>query len=211
MNEHIKTSYRAKAEAAAKALQANQMDARVVENTEALLQAVSELIPEGTQVSSGGSQTLLQTGLDAYMREHYDFYFRGRKDDQGNPIDCERKAFTLDWYVSGTNAITLNGELFFVDGNGNRVAAVTFGPKNVLIVAGANKIVRDLKEAEERVKLTAAPPNCVRLNKNTGCRKTGYCVNCKSEDRICSLYLTCGFQQNKNRIKVLILPEDFGY
>lgn len=211
MNEHIKTTYRAKAEMAAKALRANRMDARVVESKEELLRVVAELIPEGTQLSSGGSQTLIQTGLDAYMREHYDFYFRGRKDDQGNLIDCERKAFTLDWYACSANAITLDGELYFVDGNGNRAAAVTFGPKNVLIVAGANKIVRDLKEAEERIKQLAAPPNCVRLNKNTGCRKTGYCVNCKSEERICCLYLTCGFQRVKDRIKVLILPEDFGY
>lgn len=211
MNEHMKATYLAKAEQAVKALRANQMDARVVADTEELFRVVAELIPEGTQLSSGGSQTLIQTGLDAYLREHYDFYFRGRKDEQGNPIDCERKAFTLDWYVSGTNAITLDGELYFVDGNGNRVAAVTFGPKNVLIVAGANKIVRDLGEAEARVKQVAAPPNCVRLNKNTGCSKTGYCIDCKSEDRICCLYLTCGFQRIKNRIHVLILPEDFGY
>ena len=126
-------------------------------------------------------------------------------------------------YFTSTNAVTENGELYNVDGTGNRVAAIVYGPKSVVVVCGYNKIVRDLKEAEMRVKEIAAPANTIRLNKNTYCSKCGVCVSakdgestglakgCKSEDRICCSYLVSGYQRQKNRIKVIIVGEELGF
>lgn len=98
-----------------------------------------------------------------------------------------------------------------MDGNANRVAALCFGPKKVVIIAGYNKVVRDLAAAEERVKAVAAPANCVRLEKKTPCVKTGRCMDCQSPDRICCDTVIQGFQRDPERIKVFLLPEDFGY
>jgi len=104
----------------------------------------------------------------------------------------------------------VQGELFNVDGNGNRVAAMLFGPEQVIVICGINKIVKDLKEAEERVKKIAAPVTAKRLNKNTPCTKVGYCMNCNSEDRICCDYVIMKKQRN-NRIKVIIVNKELGY
>jgi len=211
MNAHKEEVWIKQCETAVKALRANRIDARLARTRDELFALIRELIPAGAKVSSGGSQTLLQCGAAELLDREFDYYFRGRKREDGSLVDSEREAFHADWFVSSANAVTLNGELYFRDGNGNRLAAVAFGPKNVLIIAGANKLVRDLHAAEERVMMTAAPANCVRLDKNTGCRKTGYCVNCKKEERICSLTLTCAFQQNAWRIHVILLPEELGF
>jgi hypothetical protein len=125
--------------------------------------------------------------------------------------------------ASTGNAITENGELYNVDGTCNRVSALLYGPKSVIIIAGKNKIVKDLGEAVIRVKTLAAPPNCKRLNKQTYCAKTGQCVaigradekemtsGCNSPDRICRSFVVCGPQVFKNRIKVILVNEDLGY
>ena len=122
-----------------------------------------------------------------------------------------RKSFFSDTYLTSTNAITENGELYNVDGYGNRVAAMIYGPKSVIVVAGINKIVKDLDQAVERVKRIAAPANSIRLDKNTPCTKTGYCVDCKKDDRICCSYTVLGHQKQKNRIKVILVGESLGY
>ena len=136
--------------------------------------------------------------------------------------DIYRQTFSADAYFTSTNALTENGELYNVDGNSNRVAAILYGPKSVVVVCGVNKIVKNIDEAIYRVKTKAAPPNTIRLNIDTYCSKQGQCVSlnkenpelcegCRSEGRICCNYVVCAQQRHINRIKVVIINEELGY
>lgn len=193
-------------------LKRNNMEAVLVQDEVELIGKLNELIKEGTVVSVGGSETLLETGVIDYLRNG-NFTFLDRYDSnltiQGRK-ELNKKAFCADTYLCSSNAITENGELFNVDGNGNRVAAMLFGPDQVIVVCGVNKIVKDLKEAEQRVKKIAAPVNAKKLNKNTPCAKVGYCMDCNSDDRICCDYVIMKKQRN-DRIKVIILNKDLGF
>ena len=105
----------------------------------------------------------------------------------------------------------MTGELYNVDGNGNRVAAMIYGPEHVLVIAGSNKIVKDLQAAQDRVKTLAAPANCVRLNKDNPCTKIGYCADCQLPTRICSSAVTLQRSHVPGRIHILLINEDLGY
>lgn len=212
MNENVKKSIMLRLQSVAEALHKNRMEAKVVENKEELIKEISKLIKKDDKVFSGGSETLKETGVIDFLSEGgYDYYYRGRCDAEGNPIDVLREAFFGDWYLTSSNAVTLDGKLYNVDGNANRVAALSFGPKNVIVVVGYNKIVKDIAEAVERVKALAAPPNCIRLDKKTGCAATGHCTDCRTDDRICCAYTVHSFQRSAGRIKVFLLPEVLGY
>lgn len=206
-------------------LEKNCMQGFYVEKKEDVPAKVAELLEQGCTVSSGGSQTLAECGvIDMLLTSgQYDFHYRDKK---GNtPADRERiqrETFSMDVFLSGTNAITEKGELYNVDGNGNRVAAIAWGPKSVIIVAGYNKLVKDLPEAVRRVKAEAAPANTTRLFCETYCMEKGECVSfqkdadditagCGSEGRICCQYLMTGKQRLKNRIKVILVGEALGY
>lgn len=213
MNEYLRQSICNRLETTAAALRRNRMDACVVADRAELLEKLRELLPKGAVICSGGSMTLEESGVNDLLDcGDYDFYKRGRTDAAtGEPVDVYLKAFSCDWYFVSSNAITQEGELYNVDGIGNRVAAMSYGPRNVVVVAGYNKVVRDLPEAEERLRAIAAPANCLRLNKQTGCIKTGHCTNCHTEDRICCTATTHGFQRQAGRIRVFLLLEELGY
>lgn len=180
-------------------LRKNRMDAELVENREMLLQKLDQLIPPGARIASGGSVTLQETGVEAWMH-------------QGNRIYLSMEdAHKSEWYLMSSNAVTEEGELWNVDGNGNRVSALIYGPEHVVIVVGMNKIVADREAAEQRIRTIAAPKNSQRLGKNTGCARTGYCVDCKVADRICCTTVISSYQRHEGRIKVYILPEAYGY
>jgi hypothetical protein len=133
-----------------------------------------------------------------------------------------RLGLLSDYFLMSSNAITEDGCLYNVDGVGNRVAALCYGPENVIVIAGKNKIVKDLKEAEVRIKTTACPKNCNRLSIESYCSKTGKCMSlnsdehlitdgCNAETRICSTYVISAKQRNKNRITVILVNEELGY
>ncbi len=212
MDKNVKAARMATLERVAGALTANRMEARVVESREELLEILRGMLGKGDSIASGGSMTLEETGVNALLSGgDYDFYFRGRTDEKGEPVDVYRVAFSCDWYFSSSNAITEDGLLYNVDGNANRVAALCFGPRKVVVIAGYNKVVRNLHAAAERVRAIAAPANCIRLGKKTPCASTGHCMDCKSPDHICCDRVIQGFQRDPERIKVFLLPEDFGY
>ena len=121
-----------------------------------------------------------------------------------------RKAFSADTFIASTNAVTLQGELVNIDGHGNRVSAMIFGPKQVIIVAGYNKIVEDEEAAKKCIREIAAPANSVRLHKQTPCSKTGSCQDCYSKDRICSSYVKINYDK-EDRIRVILIAEAYGY
>ena len=205
-------------------LRLNKMEPYFVQTSAEACEKVSELLENGCTVSCGGSVTLKQTGVyDLISSADYDFLDRSAPGLTREQVEeIYRKTFFADAFVTSTNALTENGELYNVDGNSNRVAAILYGPKSVIVVCGVNKIVKNIDEAINRVKTKAAPPNTVRLNIDTYCAKTGQCVSlnkenpemcegCHSDGRICCNYVVCAQQRHVNRIKVIIVNEELGY
>lgn len=209
-------------EKTAKALESNNMTAFIVQTKAEAAEKVKSLIKKGDVIASGGSVTLNECGIiDMVKSSDYCYLDRNAVPPEEVP-DIYRKAFTADVYLSSANAITENGELYNVDGNSNRVAAIAYGPESVIIVAGYNKIVGSLDEAANRVKKTAAPANTVRLNCDTYCAKAGECAafskgndemtcGCSSDSRICCNYLISAKQRHKGRIKVILVAENLGF
>ena len=195
------------------ALAKNNMNGYMAKDKNELLNIIDMIVAENSLVSCGGSVTLFETGVIDHLRgERYEFLDRYK--DGLKPEDIVRmykKTFMADAYFTSTNAITENGELYNVDGNGNRVAAMLYGPDKVIVICGVNKIVKDLNEAIERNKRVAAPINAKRLNKDTPCAKVGYCMDCKSKDRICNEYTVIKRQRNKDRIHGIFMNENLGY
>ena len=195
-------------------LRQNRMKPYYAENSEKAREIVRELVKDDKLITSGGSMTLAECGItDMLMKEFGSAYLdrSAGKDNRDAIEEIMRRAFVSDTFLTSTNALTENGELYNVDGNGNRVSAMIFGPKQVVVVAGVNKIVKDLAEAVERVEKVAAPKNTVRLERATPCVKTGVCGHCRSEDRICCSFVTLAQQRVPDRIKVIIVDENLGY
>lgn len=194
-------------------LQKNNMEGYYVNDEKELLNKLSELLKDGDTVSVGGSMTLFETGIIDYLRSGK-YNFLDRYKEGLTPSDTKeiyRKSFSADAYLVSSNAVTEDGELYNVDGNGNRVAAMIYGPDKVIVVIGINKIVRDIDEAIDRNREISAPANAKRLNKKTPCTVKGYCMDCQSSDRICNDYVVIRRQGAKGRIKVIIVGKGLGY
>ena len=193
-------------------LEKNNMNGYIVNSKEELIDMIISLTNEGDKVSCGGTMSLVETGVMDHLRsgryELLDRYKEGLNQQEIKKIF--RESFFCDAYFTSTNAITEEGELYNVDGNGNRVAAMLYGPDKVIVIAGVNKIVKDINEAISRVENFAAPANAKRLNKKTPCTVTGKCMNCSSPERICREY-TVIRKPVPNRIFILLLNEDYGY
>lgn len=195
------------------ALEKNRMKPLYAENCAQMRDMVRQLVKNDALITAGGSMTLKDSGVtEMLMREFGGAYVdrsAGKTREQVEEIF--RRAFVSDTFICSTNALTEDGELYNVDGNGNRVSAMIYGPKQVIVVAGKNKIVRDMDEAVLRVETLAAPKNAARLGCDTPCAKTGECAHCRSEARICCSYVRLGQQRVKDRIKVIIVDEELGY
>ena len=183
-----------------------------VENTDALRATVASIIPQGASVAVGGSITLDETGILSDIKSGaYNYIDRYNQPSAEETHNKFRESFNADYFVTSTNAITKNGELINIDGRGNRVAAMTFGPKNVIVVAGANKIVRDINAGIARAK-EIAPINAKRLNRQTPCAIDGKCHDCKSEQRICNITnIIHNCYNSRNRITIILVPEILGF
>ena len=180
-------------------------------SAEAVEKALS-LMPEGSSVTWGGSMTLTECGLmDALQGKGYELINR---DEAKTPEEARvmySKQVMADYYLMSTNALTIDGELVNIDGRANRVSCLCWGPQNVIIIAGMHKLAPDVESAIKRVRNIAAPPNCVRLNKNTPCAQTGKCGDCYSPESICSQILITRRSSTPNRIKVILVGEELGY
>lgn len=195
-------------------LEKNYMQGFYIKSREELFDKLGELIPDGSSVSFGGSVTLYEAGVIRYLRGREGISLIDRDEEGIGRDEVNRRlkaAFTSDVFLASSNAVTENGELFNVDGRGNRVAAMIYGPESVVLVVGYNKIVADLSEAELRMKKVAAPANTIRLHCETPCAKTGECMDCSSPARICCTYVTMKQQREQGRIKVLLLDESLGF
>lgn len=179
---------------------------------EAVEKALSYVEP-GMSVSFGGSMSLAESRtMDALKaRDDITLLDRSEAKTPEEIKDIYHRALCCDCYFMSTNAITLDGELVNTDGTGNRVAALVYGPDNVVILAGMNKVASNLEEAHLRVKNVASPPNCIRLNRNTPCAATGKCHDCFSDDCICSHTVVTRRCAQKGRIKIILVGEELGY
>ena len=199
------------------ALTENNFEVFVVENTDEAKSIVLEkIIPEiaPKSVSWGGSLTFVATGLYDFLRNNRDFNVLDTYDKTLSPeesLERRRQSLLVDLFITGSNAVTESGQLVNLDMIGNRVGALTFGPKNVIILVGRNKIVPDLDEAMFRIKNYAAPVNTMRLDKKTPCAKTSFCVDCKSPDRICNTWTITEKSFPKKRVKIIMINKDLGF
>lgn len=203
-------------------LEKNGIKPYYAESREDVVPLIKTLINNGESVSNGGSETLKQCKVfDLIKNGDYDFI--DRTDLEGEELrQAYIRAYGCDTYFCSSNAVTQRGELYNVDGNSNRVSCIVYGPRQVIMVVGKNKIVPTINDAVERVKKCAAPPNTVRLNLDTPCSKTGKCVSlsnenslicdgCASNKRVCCNYVISAKQRHKDRIKIIIVNEDLGY
>lgn len=207
-----------------KNLEANNMKPYYCETSKDAYELVKSLLTKGDTVTCGGSMTLKDTGIDNLLKSG-DYNFLDRSREGITPEEVEAVyigAFSADAYLMSTNALTVKGELYNVDGNSNRVAALLYGPKSVIIVCGYNKIVENLDEAVGRVKRIAAPLNTKRLHTNSYCEYAGECMSLKGDSpfmcdgcsgggRICCNFVVSAQQRKKDRIKVIIVGEELGY
>lgn len=196
-----------------KALENNNMNGYLVEDEKALISKIQELVEENSVVACGGSMSLFEVGVMEHLRSgRYTFLDRYREGITPEEVaKVYLDSFSSKAYFTSSNAITEQGELYNVDGNGNRVAAMLYGPEKVIVVVGVNKIVKDLDAAIKRNKEISAPANAKRLNRKTPCTKVGYCMDCNSNERICREYTLIKGQVRPNRIHVIFLNKEIGY
>ena len=204
-------------------LRRHNMAAYYVETKEEVLPLLESLMNDGETVTHGGSETLKQCGvIDLLNSGRYNYLDRSKAADREEVEEIYRKSFSADTYLTSSNAVTEGGLLFNVDGNSNRVAAICYGPKQVIFICGFNKIVKDLDEAVVRLKTVASPKNTKRLGCDTYCAREGECLamgrdasymcdGCKSPERICCNYVVSARQRHKDRMKVIIVGEELGY
>ena len=205
------------------ALEKNNMKAYYAETKEEVVPLIKTLLNKGETVSNGGSETLFETGVFSEILESGDYDFADRRGLEGEELrQMYIRAYGADTYFCSSNAVTERGELYNVDGNSNRVSCIVYGPKQVIMIVGKNKIVPDIDAAIKRVKEISAPANCNRLNCLTPCSKTGHCISldtespficdgCHSAARVCCNYVVTAQQRHKDRIKVIIVNENLGY
>jgi L-lactate utilization protein LutB len=210
MDKNSQQIQRVRAVRAVENLKKNKFDAYFVESVEQMKELVATMVPEGASVAVGGSMTLFETGLIEWLRQQ-PVTFHDRYNPENDVQVMFRNAFTSDIFVTSTNAVTMEGELLNVDGSGNRTAAMIFGPKKVLVIAGINKLVKNMAEAEQMIKRTARPMNNERLNTNNPCRLVGECTECISVSRICSVFVRMARSQIRDRICVILVNENLGY
>jgi len=197
-------------------LEANNFEVYIADNAADAKQIVlKQIIPklDVESVSWGSSMTFIATGLYEAIKNDkrmkvLDTFDKTISLEEG--WERRRQALLADLFITGTSAVTESGMLVNLDMIGNRVAGITFGPKNVIILVGRNKIVSDLEDAMMRIKNYVAPANAIRLNMKTPCVKTSYCEECKSKDRICNSWAITEKSFPKGRIKVVLINEDLG-
>ncbi len=200
------------AEKVVRNLRKRRFDAYFARTREEAVQLALSLIPEGDLVSWGGSATIRDMGLTRALHEgNYRVLDRDQAPAEQR-MEVMRQALLADTYVTSTNAISEDGQLVNIDGNGNRVAAMTFGPKRVIVVAGVNKVAHTVEDAMVRARTVAAPINAQRFPESqTGCSVTGGCENCTTEDCICCYLVTTRLCRPAGRIKVILVGEELGY
>lgn len=196
-----------------KNLKRHNMSGYYLEHKDNLFSLLKELITPGSTVGCGDSVTLEETGVFDYIRQgnyHFlDKFVPGLSKDEKRRIYLQN--FASDTFLTGVNAITTDGRLFNIDGNGSRVAPMLYGPNQVIVIAGINKLTDTLEDAITRARQTAAPLDARRLGKSTPCTSLNRCIDCSHKERICNDFVLISGQFTADRIKVILINEELGY
>lgn len=179
------------------------------ENTEQALAHIDNLIPEGCVIGFGGSETVLETGLLQHLPNRT--LLHKSLLPNIDPKELMDKMHYADWYICSANALTTTGDIINIDGRGNRVAETIYGPENILIIAGTNKLAPDIDAGIERTRNIASPRNCVRLHKNTPCAITGKCSHCNSNDTICKVTVILHHPTTGKNFHIILINKNLGY
>ncbi len=195
------------------ALEKRNMSACYVKTKEEALQKALSLIEEGSSVSWGGSESIKEIGLinELYKRDKNKLLDRAMATSPEEANKIMHDALSADYFLMSTNALTLDGELVNIDGNANRLAALLYGPKNIIMIVGMNKLVKDVDEGLSRIRNYTAPLNAVRLGCDTPCGKVGHCCDCTAPASMCCQIVTTRFSRVKDRIKIILVGEELGY
>ena len=208
MNGYQKAYYRKRGEALVKNLQKRHFDAFYCDNASDALAKALELIPERARVGWGGAMSAQQIGLiDAVKSGNYSVIDRETAADRDQAM---RDCLLADVFISGANALSMDGEMVNIDGTGNRVAAIVYGPKSVIVIAGMNKVMDTLDDAVTRARTVAAPMNQQRFLLDNPCTVTGICADCISKTCICNQILITRHCRPVGRIKFILVGEDLG-
>lgn len=213
MNENVKKANEAKIKTVIKNLEKRNITGHYCDTKEDAVQAIKSLIPEGSEVSWGGSATLDEIGIKTALADgNYKINDPMKATDPAEGLKLRKAALQADVFLSGLNAVTMDGEIVNIDGRGNRVSAILFGPDKVILIAGANKIVLDEKDAVDRIRNDACPPNALRLGLKTPCALTGMCQECLVKgNTICSHIVTTRFSMTEDRMHVVLVNETLGF
>lgn len=200
-------------EKVAEALRRNNMDARIVADGAEAVRLALSFIPDGATVGLGGSTTVRQIGLLEALRNG-DYRLLDQYEDgitREENMERRQRGLTADFFVTGTNAVTEDGQLVNVDGFGNRVAALAFGPKRVIIVVGKNKVVKTVEDGFRRIHDYVAPKNAKRFGVDTPCTEDGKCHDCNHPRRICNIYSVIRRQAVEDRLTLILVNEELGF
>ena len=196
----------------AKALEARHFEAWYFSTVEEAKEKVLSLIEKGKSIGWGGSYTLAETGiLEAIKQGDYKIIDRDTAKDQAERKMLQKQALIADYFIMSANAISEDGVIVNLDGNGNRAAAMVYGPDNVIVVVGMNKVCKTVEDAVKRTRTIAAPINAQRFDIKTPCKQTGSCANCKSPDSICSSMVISRLSFPAGKIKVILIGKDLGF
>lgn len=210
MADPKKMYYDKRGEIMVKNLTSHGFEAYYCEDKEAALEKALELIPKGATVGWGGAMSAQQIGLlDAMNEGEYNAIDRDKAPNMEEREKAMRACLQADYFITGANALSIDGQMVNIDGMGNRVAAIVYGPKYVVVIAGMNKVVDSLEAAVVRARTVAAPANKQRFPLQTPCAVTGVCGNCKTEG-ICNQMLITRNSKPISRIKVILVGEDLG-
>lgn len=204
--------YENQAETIINKMKARNMEAYYCKDVETAKCKLLELIGTGTKsVAYGGSMTIDENGFkDAVKDAGHELIVREEYRTEEEIKECKAKTINADVFLMSSNAITLDGELVNIDGRGNRVSYLIYGPDSVIVIAGMNKLVANVEDGIRRIRNFASPPNTVRLNCDTPCAKTGQCGNCLNNSICCQIVVTRA-SRVPNRIKVILVGEELGY
>ena len=212
MTQQEKLYNQKRGELLVKNLRSRHFDAWYCNTKEEALQKALELIPEGASVGWGGVVSAQQIGLfDALRAGNYRLFDRDRCQTPEAREQMMKDAMFADVFLTGANGLSIDGQMVNIDGTGNRVAAIIYGPKKVLVIAGMNKVCDSLEQAMDRARQIAAPMNMMRFLKDTPCAVTGVCGDCKKEGCICNQIVITRHCRPAGRIQYIIVGENLGF
>ena len=212
MEKATKAFYDKRGPVLVKNLQKHHFEAYYCSTKEEALQQILSLMPEGSSVGWGGAVSASQVGVqEAVHAGNYQVIDRDQFSDPAEKLRCMRECFNADFFITGANAISMDGQMVNIDGNGNRVGMIVYGPKNIIVVAGMNKVCATLEDAVKRARTVAAPMNQQRFGLNNPCTCTGVCADCHGESSICNQLLITRNSKPAGRIKFVLVGEELGF